>query len=129
MNNQELIIKKILELKAGLPVVHKWGQIHEATMITWNQSYDEILFLLDSKPIIDINHVIKITNERTKINNLKLSECDFIENGVKIEIPQEMFDEWAYSGLNNIDFIKCRFWETGWIQEDTENTLKDENPY
>lgn len=54
---------------------------------------------------INIEEILELQDRRAKINNALLSEIEFYENGIKIEIDPEVLEEWKFIGLNNTDFI------------------------
>lgn len=116
MHNRSEIIQKIKDLKDSLEILKQNSNIHEVAIMALKQAIDDILKSFDV-PVIDVDYVMDIYEKRKYINSLKLSECVFYENGALIEIPQKIFNDWAYTGLNNMDFIVQRFWETGFTVE------------
>lgn len=59
---------------------------------------------------VDISEFEKMLNYRNEINKCDLSEIEvYGKDGKKIEITNEMIDEWRFIGLNNTDFIKEHF--------------------
>lgn len=54
---------------------------------------------------IDINEVIRHIEWRKGINSIPLEKIEWIKDGQKIQISQEVIDNWKFTGLNNIDFI------------------------
>ena len=54
---------------------------------------------------VNIEDVKRIAEERAKINRLQFDKIVWFENGVSLEIPQEVLDNWEFIGLNNMDFI------------------------
>lgn len=66
---------------------------------------------VENKQIIDIGQVKTALEERARINKLNLTDCVFVENGIIVEIPQEVIESFQYSGLCNIDFIRSEFYK------------------
>jgi len=54
---------------------------------------------------VDIEKVRWIMDERRKINIVRLEDIEWYENDKKINIPEEVVDDFSSIGLNNIDFI------------------------
>ena len=54
---------------------------------------------------VDIEKILKIEEERAKINRLNFREIEWYENGKKIDIPSRIKSEWETTGLNNVDFV------------------------
>ncbi len=55
---------------------------------------------------VDIEDVRKHMEFRKKINNnVKLKDIEFYENGKKLDISEELKDDFIFTGLSNIDFI------------------------
>lgn len=52
--------------------------------------------------IEEINEAKKILN---RINNYSIEDIIFTENGKDIEINKENYEQFKFSGLNNVDFI------------------------
>ena len=63
------------------------------------------------KKKIDVEKVLKIYEERKKINKPKLSEITFVYKGKEIDVPKEEIEEWFFTGLDNFHFITGRDWE------------------
>ena len=57
---------------------------------------------------INIEDVIVHLEQQRKWNSIPLSDIEFYERGVKLDIPKGLIDEWEFTGLNNIDFISSR---------------------
>lgn len=58
---------------------------------------------------IAIEYVEWLMEEKSKINREKLSDIELFENGMKLDIPQKVIDEFVFTGLSNIDFILSDF--------------------
>jgi len=52
-----------------------------------------------------IEYVEWLMEEKSKINREKLSDIELFENGMKLDISQNVIDDWDFTGLSNIDFI------------------------
>ena len=79
------------------------------------------MFLISERIVmrtrIDIELIDAVQAFRRYIHKLALSEIDFYENGEKLDIPEELVDEFELTGLNNIDFIT-----TGYYKKDEATT-------
>lgn len=60
---------------------------------------------------IAVEYVRWLQEERAKINRADLETITFFENGRKLDICQDVFDDFAFVGLNNIDFIWSDFYK------------------
>ena len=60
---------------------------------------------------IAIEYINWLTEERAKINRMDLDDIEFFENGMKLDIPKKVIEDFEYTGLNNVDFITSRFFE------------------
>jgi hypothetical protein len=60
---------------------------------------------------INLEEITKNISQRKKWNSVPLSEIEFFERGVKIEIPKELVDDFVTTGLNNIDFIASGYYK------------------
>ena len=65
----------------------------------------------DGKLQVSIEYVDWLTNERQKINNTKLEDIEFFQEGSKIEIPDKTLKRFKMVGLSNIDFVLCGFYD------------------
>ena len=59
---------------------------------------------------INIEDVIVHLEQQRKWNSIPLSDIEFYERGVKLDIPKGLIDEWEFTGLNNIDFISSGYY-------------------
>jgi hypothetical protein len=71
---------------------------------------------------VDIVLVKRITEQRNKINSIKLSKIDWYQNGKKINIDQSTIEDFEIIGLNNTDFITTGFYRTGWNCKDKNHS-------
>jgi len=60
---------------------------------------------------IDVEEVRQLQKRIDQINRAKITDINFYENGVKLEIPENVYHEWSYIGLNNMDFINLNFYK------------------
>ena len=63
-----------------------------------------------TKTRIDIELIDAVMGFRSYIQKLNLWEIDFYEDGVKLDIPKELVDEFGFTGLANIDFITTNYY-------------------
>jgi len=62
---------------------------------------------------VDIEEIKDIVERKKRINSVELDRIEFYENGVKLEINQELVEEFIFTGLNNFDFITSEFYLYG----------------
>jgi hypothetical protein len=55
-----------------------------------------------------------------------LLEIEFYQNGILVEIPQQVLSEFSYLGLNNTDFIRWYFMKQQFFT--TITAEKDDGP-
>ena len=60
---------------------------------------------------VDIEYVMHLIEERNKINSLNLEEVEFYFGDKKLDIPEEVIEEFMFTGLNNTDFIVTEYYE------------------
>ena len=60
---------------------------------------------------VDIEYVMYLIEERNKINSLNLEEIEFYFGNKKLDIPEEVIEEFMFTGLNNTDFIVTEYYE------------------
>lgn len=60
---------------------------------------------------IGIERIFEIQAELSKINEQYLSDIEFYEGGVKINIDKKILDKFGYTGLNNVDFITSGYYK------------------
>ncbi len=58
---------------------------------------------------VAIEYVHWLMEEKSKINRAALEDVELFENGMKLDIPQKVIDEFGYTGLSNVDFILSDF--------------------
>jgi len=62
---------------------------------------------------VAVEYIQWLIDERAKINRLDLEELEFYENGMRVEIDEQITKDFIFTGLNNIDFISSGFYKTG----------------
>lgn len=55
---------------------------------------------------VDINHVRRLNEERRKINRIPFKEIIWMDGDKPVDVPQQLHNEWEFTGLNNIDFVE-----------------------
>ncbi len=60
---------------------------------------------------IAIEYVHWLMEERSKINRVGLHDLELFENGMKLDIPKKVLDDFELTGLSNVDFILSDFRE------------------
>lgn len=58
---------------------------------------------------IAIEYVEWLIEEKSKINRVPLKDLELFENGMKLDIPKKVIDDFDYTGLSNVDFILSDF--------------------
>jgi len=58
---------------------------------------------------IAVEYVKWLMEEKSKINRVALSDLEIFENGMKLDIPKKVIDEFDFTGLCNVDFILSDF--------------------
>ncbi len=58
-----------------------------------------------------VEYIRWLRDEQLKINLEQLEDIEFFEDGMKLDIPKEIIDEFGFVGLNNIDFIMTDFYK------------------
>jgi len=59
---------------------------------------------------IDVKDVFNALDERHRMNMPDLSELVFMHDGRVCKIPEKVIDDWKFTGLSNIDFIRNYDW-------------------
>lgn len=78
---------------------------------------------------IDIEDIRKLLDEKQKFNKLDLDDVEFYENGEKLNIPKEIYDNWFYIGLNNLDFISTGYYKNNDFEQVQHRTQGDRYAY
>lgn len=58
---------------------------------------------------IAVEYVSWLMEEKSKINREKLSDIELFEDGMKLNIPKKVIDDFKFTGLSNVDFILSDF--------------------
>ena len=66
---------------------------------------------------VNIEYILEIERKRQEFNRMDLGKVNFFKDGKKVNISQEIIDEYKFTGLNNMDFITTGFYDTGLIKE------------
>jgi hypothetical protein len=59
--------------------------------------------------ILDFNEVKRLHEAMAEFEKLDLHDCKFYKDGKEIEIPKEVIDDFAFTGLMNQDFVLSDF--------------------
>lgn len=54
---------------------------------------------------VSIEEIIEIDTRRRQINSYPLDKIIFTKEGKVVNIPEELINDWDFTGLNNIGFI------------------------
>ncbi|KKL48192.1 hypothetical protein LCGC14_2327930, partial [marine sediment metagenome] len=54
---------------------------------------------------VAIEYVEWLMDEKSKINRVALEDLELFENGMKLDIPKKIIDDFDFTGLSNVDFI------------------------
>ncbi len=63
-----------------------------------------------TKHRVDVENIMSLKNELNQLNKFEVDECEFWFDGLKVEIPKEEMDQWAFTGLNTVDYIMTKEW-------------------
>jgi len=73
-----------------------------------------------SKKIFKIERVLELLNEIKEINQCNLENIIWTKDSIAIDIPLAVIEDFAYMGLNNIDFILSEFYLENGLNETTK---------
>jgi len=59
---------------------------------------------------VDIERVFALQHERAEINRVPLDTIEWHKDGLKLDIPQDVVEDFTYLGLNNTDFITSKYY-------------------
>ena len=59
---------------------------------------------------VTVEYIRWLIDERNRINQTPLEDIVFFEDGLKLDIPKEVVDDFSLIGLNNIDFISSGYY-------------------
>jgi len=68
---------------------------------------------------VDIEHILYLKSELKKINSVDINDIVFMENGEVVEISDEIIEDFAFTGLNNVDIITSGFYKDGFKKGNT----------
>jgi hypothetical protein len=60
---------------------------------------------------VNIEDVWNMMKRRQRINHPPLEEIEWYQNGKKVEINKDVMEHFAFTGLNNIDFITTGYYK------------------
>ena len=58
------------------------------------------------KTKVSTEYILWLRNELKKINMLKIQDIEFFKDGMILECPKKIIDDFKFTGLNNTDFIE-----------------------
>jgi hypothetical protein len=59
------------------------------------------------KHIIDIEEVFSLQKRRKAINDISLTDIEWMQNGQIIKVNETIIKDWIFTGLSNVDFVIC----------------------
>ena len=62
---------------------------------------------------IDIDEVLKMQKRRAEINYTRLADAEFYKDGKPFKVDKKVLDDFAFTGLSNVDFITTEFYIDG----------------
>ncbi len=62
---------------------------------------------------VAVEYVQWLMEEKSKINRVKLEDLELYENGMKLDIPRKVIEDFDFTGLSNVDFILSDYREKG----------------
>lgn len=54
---------------------------------------------------VEIQEVRRFRAQLDAVNKPLLGDIEFVLDGVPVEVPPEVSDQWEMTGLNNVDFL------------------------
>lgn len=74
---------------------------------------------------IKISEIIALAEREREINKPDIRDIEFLDDeGNKIEIDPEIIEDFAFIGLNNVDFVTSGFYLTGWDKTETRDGIQ-----
>lgn len=70
-----------------------------------------VLGMVDGKLTLDIDELKKALSLIARINMLDIADITFVEGEEELDIPKKVVEEFKFTGLNNIDFIKTEYYK------------------
>ncbi len=62
---------------------------------------------MTEKVRVDVEEVLKLKARLREINKIPLQDVQWYENGQALDIPQEVVEDFRFTGLSNGCFIDC----------------------
>ncbi len=59
---------------------------------------------------VDVEYILWLKEELRKINDLRLEEIEFYEEGTKLDIALALIEDFEFIGLSNVDFITTNYY-------------------
>jgi len=60
----------------------------------------------NKKVRIDFEEMRAMQKRKSKINKLEFEDIEWYENGVKVELPEALTENWRFCGLSNTSFVE-----------------------
>lgn len=61
---------------------------------------------MSDKKRVDVEEIRAIIEKYREMQKLDVNEVDLYENGIRIDVPQSLKDEWKYAGLCFCEYIE-----------------------
>ncbi len=61
--------------------------------------------------VLDFAEVRRLLARIDELNKLDLRTCKFKDGTASVYMPPEIIEEFRFTGLNNVDFVRLEFWE------------------
>jgi hypothetical protein len=68
---------------------------------------------------LDIEYIWQLKNALALINKMPLENIEFYDKGIKLDIDEELIEEFNFMGLNNVDFIISGYYRRKPIESST----------
>ncbi|CAG7581206.1 MAG: hypothetical protein SLAVMIC_00727 [uncultured marine phage] len=68
---------------------------------------------MNKKVSISIEEIQELHKRMREINSHDLSDIEFTEDGIPIDIDPKIIEQFKFCGLNNKDFIMTDFYKSG----------------
>jgi len=73
---------------------------------------------------INIEDIDALIDKVSEFNKLNIEAIEFYEKGKLLNIPNKYLEEWKFTGLNNLYFVKDRFWESTITEFEPDGSVK-----
>ena len=60
---------------------------------------------------IDIEHAREVLRQYREINSLAFKDIQWYEKGARLELSDELIEEYKFTGLSPIRFVDCELWD------------------